>query len=105
MSEKKVITGLVMDKNVSISYVEVCQKYNLSEELLTEMMEHGLFETKNLKKTQFDYLTLNKIQSAQRLQHDLGINMPGVVLVLELLEELERVRQELGILQRQIDEI
>jgi hypothetical protein len=29
-----------------------------------------------------------------RLERDLGINVPGVALVLELLEELEELRRE-----------
>ncbi len=102
---KMILTGVLMDDEGTISLVEVCQKYNLSEERLLDMMEHGLFSahTENLKRLHVDYQTCRRIQSATRLQHDLGINLPGVVLVLELLEELEHARDELRILQRHVE--
>ena len=36
-----------------------------------------------------------KSTEALRLQRDLEINLPGVALALELMEELERLRREL----------
>jgi len=41
-------------------------------------------------------VSLRRIRCAQRLEEDLGVNTPGVALVLDLLEELERIRARLG---------
>jgi chaperone modulatory protein CbpM len=38
---------------------------------------------------------LRRARTALRLQRDLEINLPGVALALELMEELERLRREL----------
>jgi chaperone modulatory protein CbpM len=38
---------------------------------------------------------LQRARTALRLQRDLEINLPGVALALELLEELEALRREL----------
>ncbi len=93
-----------MDDKTTISLAEICQKCNLSEAGLLDMIEHGLFSshTKSLKRLHVDYQTCRRIQSATRLQHDLGINLAGAVLVLELLEELEHARDELRILKRYV---
>jgi chaperone modulatory protein CbpM len=106
MSDKTIITGVLVDDNMTISFMEVCQKCNISEEVLLDMVEHGLVQSPaaQLKNMFVDQRTLGRIQSASRLQQDLGINAPGVVLVLELLDELEQVRDELSILQHHIED-
>ena len=105
MMNQTVVAGVLMDENTTISFVEVCEKCNISEEMLLDMMEHGLFPSSHSKATYVDQPTLNRIQSACRLQQDLGINLAGVVLVMELRDELKQIREELRILQRHVRDI
>lgn len=107
MADQTIIAGVLMDENTTISFVEVCQKCNISEEMLLDMIEHGLFSSSlaRNKISDVDQSTFIRIQSACRLQQDLGINIPGVVLVLELLEELEQARDELKILQHHVRDV
>lgn len=107
MADQTIIAGVLMDENTTISFVEVCQKCNISEDMLLDMIEHGLFPSSptRYKTTYVDQRTFNRIQSACRLQQDLGINLPGVVLVMELLDELEQAREELTILQHHVSGI
>lgn len=102
MADKTITTGILMDENNAISFIEVCEKYDISEALLEELIEHGLFTESELqiKKILFDAKKQIRIQSASRLHQDLGINTPGVVLALELLDEIETIRRELAILKR-----
>lgn len=91
-----------MDEQYSISFTEACQKYHIAEEILLEMIEHGLFdpETKDIKQCRIDYTIVQRIRTAHRLYTDLGVNVAGAVLVLELLDELHSIQKELDILQR-----
>lgn len=105
MTKSTVMVGVLVE-DYSVSFVEVCAGYNISEHLLLEMLEHGLIssiETPN-RQLQFDREMLSRISRALRLQEDLGLNAAGVVLALELLDELDDVNQELGILQRLLAE-
>jgi len=104
MADTMIITGVLMDETVTYSYLDVCERCHLSEDALVEMLEHGLFtpHVTHLENIQFDQKTLGKIQAACRLQRDLELNLPGVVLVLELLDELAYIRDELSILQRHL---
>ncbi|KTC66420.1 putative chaperone-modulator protein CbpM (plasmid) [Legionella adelaidensis] len=101
---KTIITGMLIEDE-TYSYVEVCEKYNLTDDMLIDMVEYGLFvpTKKNLKQEIFSSSTIARIQSALRLQEDLDINLPGVVLALELIDELERIKQELQLLRRQFE--
>jgi chaperone modulatory protein CbpM len=106
MEEKRVtIQGVVVEETSTITFVEVCNQFNVTEEFLKEIMEHGLFQSESaeLLEMSFDQKSISKIRSAQRLQEDLGVNIPGVVLVLELLEEMEALRKELHILRHHVN--
>ena len=102
MSKDNLLIGVLIEESETISYSEVCHKYNIPENLLIEMMEHGLFTNKS---ADFEQLKLNqkelhRIESAFRLHRDLGINLPGVVLAIELLEKIEKLDEELSILRK-----
>jgi chaperone modulatory protein CbpM len=42
----------------------------------------------------FSGAALRRARIALRLERDLGVNLPGVALALDLLEELQRLRRE-----------
>jgi chaperone modulatory protein CbpM len=102
MDDKTVIAGVLMDGSASLTFVEVCQTCHISKDDLLNLIEHGFLEQQALLSQQINEDALAKIQSACRLQEDLGLNIPGVVLAMELLEELVQVREELNILQRHL---
>lgn len=101
---KTILTGVLIEEE-TYTFVEVCEKYELTKQMLEELMEYGLFQlrTKNIQQESFDSKILSRIQSARRLQNDLGINIPGVVLALELIDELEVLKKELQILKKHIE--
>jgi len=104
MDAKTILAGVLMDENITISVVEVCQHCNISKEQLEDLIEQGLFtQVTHSQDLKFDFIRFRRILSASRLQQDLGINTPGVVLVLELLDELTQIRNDLAILQRHVD--
>ena len=107
MDKHVIVASVVQEEDATWSLVEICQTYRISEELLSEMLDHGLFphQKKSIEQLSFDRSMLDRIQSARRLHSDLGVNAPGVVLALELLDELERLRSELGILRRHVDSL
>lgn len=104
MAKSTMIMGMLVDDHSSVSFVDVCEKQGISEDVLLDMLEHGLLPEviSPDRQVEFDLNMLNRIQSACRLQVDLGLNVPGVVLALELMDELEQLHSELSVLQRHI---
>lgn len=96
------ITG---DEPFVMTFDEVCQHHGMSEVDLTYWIEQGLFLSDSLhnQPTVFTHRMVQRLQSACRLQEDLGVNEPGVVLVLELFDELQQLRDELKVLARHRD--
>jgi chaperone modulatory protein CbpM len=101
--KKEILAGVLVEQE-SVAFLDICAQYNLSEEVMVEFIEYGLItiHTSDIKSHIFDGPTVARIRSAWRLKNDLGINTPGVVLALDLIEELEALRNELQILKRQM---
>jgi chaperone modulatory protein CbpM len=92
------------DRTVQITFVEICQQYAIPEALLLELLEYGLITdipapNRNLE---FSQSHVQRILSACRLHTDLDINTHGVILALELMDELTQVRHELDVLRRHL---
>lgn len=100
MGDKMIVAGVLMDEHVTLSFLEVCEQCHISEHALYDMMEHGLFSP--LEASMVDSRELKRIASVHRLQQDLGLNMAGAVLVLELMDELTALRDEVAMLRRHV---
>ncbi|USQ14880.1 molecular chaperone [Legionella lytica] len=102
MDKNDILVGVIIEETKTFTYTEVCHKYNIPKQLLSEMMEHGLFSNASteLEQLKLNQKELHKIESAFRLHCDLGINLPGVVLAIELLEKIEKLNDELDIMRR-----
>lgn len=101
MTKHDIITAIVLDDDSSVTFVEVCENYHLSEDILSELVELGLFKDELTAATlRFNAEKLARIRTASRLLNGLQINTSGAVLALELLDEIEQLRQEIAILQR-----
>lgn len=102
--QEDLFTAVLIDENTHWRRVDICQHYHISEDLLAEMEEHGLFDTcfavTESKEKVLTQKAVTRLEKACRLHADLGINLPGVVLALELLEEMETLRHQLAILSR-----
>ena len=100
MTMKKITTLVVAEKE-SYTFIEVSKQLDISQDLLIAMQEYGLFEVIHQQQQMLiDQCALRKIESACRLHHDLGVNLPGVVLALELLDEIGVLRQQIAILEK-----
>lgn len=99
MNKQDVITGILMNENTTFTIVEVCQHCNLPEDIVMDWIAHGLFGEPH-QSMQFDYKMIDRVRTAHRLQHDLEVNLQGVILALELMDEMAKLREELAILKR-----
>lgn len=77
-----------------LSLEEVASSFNVSPSLIIEIVEEGIVlpEGHQQKTWQFDTLATQKMRLAIQLHHDLGVNIAGAALALELLAEIEHLR-------------
>lgn len=93
----------ILDENFEMSMGELCQSCTVKAETIIEMVEEGLIEPlhevrhKPTVQWRFGGPSLRRVNVAIRLQRDLRVNLAGASLAIELLEEIERLKQRLMI--------
>jgi len=91
------LTGEVLEEDVELTLAELCRVCRLPAEQLIELVEEGVAEPlgRDPAHWRFRGVSVRRVHCALRLEHDLGVNVAGAALVLDLLEELEAMRAHL----------
>ena len=101
-SEEHFLSGDILDEGTEVSIADLCRMFAVEERHIIELVEEGVLGTRGevsvieIDKTEWRFhgTEVRRARIALRLERDLGINVAGVALVLELLEELEELRRE-----------
>ena len=80
-----------------LTSVELCRFCNVNEAWVIELVEHGVLDPRGNSFEDWHFYGVNIVRAkkARRLQRDLGLNTPGIAMVLDLLEEREELMREL----------
>ena len=65
------------------------------------MVEQGAIEVVGRTRQDWQFATLSglRVAKAKRLERDLGLNLPGIALALDLLDQLDALRAQVRSLQ------
>jgi len=93
-----VLHGELLDEQLDLTLEEFCLRSRVSAQRLVELVELGVVEPKGKdpESWRFQGPGLSRVCLALRLERDLGINSTGVALALDLLDELQRLRERLA---------
>lgn len=83
--------------DAEITLAELTRSCRVHAEWVMELVEEGVIEPVRPggPHWRFAATTVVRIQKAQRLQRDLGVNLPGVALALELLDRIDALEARL----------
>lgn len=103
------LSGLLLDHAQTLSLAELCRCCAIPAEQVLIMVEQGIIEPQETRITTSRWVFASpqilRLKAAIRLQHDLGINIAGAALALDLLDEVKQLRQQLKACQRRLDTI
>jgi chaperone modulatory protein CbpM len=92
--ETEIYEAMLWDDETTVTLKEVVQRCGVEEQLIQEMVEYGIIEP--LRDTepqwQFHGTCLRRVTTVVRLQRDLGVNLPGAALALDLMDQLNASR-------------
>ena len=93
----------VLDEAMVLSLGETCRLCAVHAEMIIDMVQEGLVEPvgSDPRHWRFPGTAVTRIQTALRLQRDLGVNLAGTALALELLDELNELRAAVRVLEHQ----
>lgn len=96
MSEN-VLNGTLLDEQVTLSMSDLCLACSCRTEWVLELVSEGILEPQTRERDEWYFSgdSLPVVLTAQRLERDLGVNIAGVALVLELLDEIKLLRARL----------
>lgn len=91
------MSGEVMEEEVELTLAELCQACRMPAEQVFDLVDEGVVEPvgRDPSSWRFRGISVRRVRCVQRLERDLGVNVAGAALALELLEELERLRNRL----------
>lgn len=89
-----ILMGQVLDETLELGFDEFCRICQTSEDFVVALVAEGVIEPEGEERAhwRFSGRSVRRTQVAVRLHHDLDVNLPGVALALDLLEEIERLR-------------
>lgn len=87
----------LVDDDLQLSLRELCQDCGVHAETVIELVEHGVLEPRGRAPGEWQFVghDLLRIKRALRLQRDLAINLAGIALSLDLLDEIRYLQRKL----------
>ena len=95
---RETVSGYLLDDRIELSLTDLCNACSKNTMWVSALVEEGVLEPIDVSEQhwRFSAVSLQRAHRAMRLDRDLGINLAGIALALDLLEELEALRARLG---------
>lgn len=98
--------GELMEELTDISLHEFCRACGAQEHIIIELVNEGVLEglTENqyqgVESWRFTGIHLRQAKIATRLQRDLGVNLAGAALALQLMDEIDFLKRRISRIDR-----
>lgn len=80
---------------------ELCRFASLNEELVNAFFLSGLIDPlEEEPELRFDPNVIARIRKIERLRHDLGVNLAGIGVILDLLDKITELENEVDFYRR-----
>ncbi|WPL18612.1 Chaperone modulatory protein CbpM [Thiorhodovibrio winogradskyi] len=98
------IEGTLLDEGTVITVTELTEVCQLSLPQVERMVGEGMLHPRGNRPEQwcFSGLEIKRARRALRLQRDLDLNLAGAALALDLLEEIEQLRDRVRLLEQHL---
>ena len=93
--ETEIFEAVLWDDERTVTLKEVCLRCGVEEQRVVEMVDYGIIEPLHEadRQWQFRGTCLRRVTTVVRLQRDLGVNLPGAALALDLMDQLAAQRR------------
>jgi len=82
---------VILDDAEEITLADLSRACRVHAEWVIELIEEGVIEPRGPGRPQWRFAatTVVRVEKARRLQNDLGVNLAGVALALQLLDRID----------------
>jgi chaperone modulatory protein CbpM len=91
------VTGFILEDQTELTLGDICRACAAEAPLIVEMVDEGVLIPSGNAPAQWRFtgVHIQRAKTALTLQRDLGVNLPGAALAIQLIEELESLRAQL----------
>lgn len=95
-----------LTRDLRVSLIELCEATGVETRIVHECVEHGLLEPLGEEPARWFFPgdAVRRVQIVTRLRRDLDVNVAGAALVIDLLDELDDLRRQVSILEKQLED-
>ncbi|MCD6039108.1 MAG: cbpM [Gammaproteobacteria bacterium] len=99
-----IVTTIEAEFEPELSLEELCETCHITPDFICELIEYGTLEPQSvaLKTWRFNARHLQRIQRVLRLQHDLEINLAGAALAVDLMDQIDRLKEKIELLEKSL---
>jgi chaperone modulatory protein CbpM len=93
-----ILQAHVIDATTWLRVDELCARVHVDEQWIVELVELGALEPlggSDPDEWSFALSDVPRLRAMTRLVEDLGVNLPGAAIILELVEERRRLQAQL----------
>lgn len=97
--------GSILDEDQTLTLQELCEVCGTQSSWILELVQEGVVEPMGQQQSewQFSASCLPRVHTALRLSRDLGVNLAGAALALQLLDEIDKLQARVQMLSRCYD--
>ena len=95
------LSGIILEEQTELTLAEVCRACAVHAEYIIELVEEGVLVPVGNEPVswRFTGIHMHRTSVSLRLQRDLGINLAGVALALQLLDEIDSLQTRINALE------
>ena len=95
--EDQAAAGEILDEETIFTLAELCRSCSVQAEFIEALVAEGILEPSGRRGRHwcFPAGSLRRTRVTLRLQQDLGVNLAGAALALDLLERIEQLEARL----------
>ncbi len=96
-SQDQPLRGVIFEESAVLTVRDLSRLCSVEERHIVEFVEEGVLSVAQIDTAEWHFTgaALRRARIALRLERDLELNLAGVALALQLMEELDRLRSEL----------
>lgn len=93
-------SAIILEEQTELTLADVCRACAVRAEFIVDLVDEGVLAPQGREphRWRFSGIHLRRATVALSLQRDLGINLAGAALALQLLDEVEALRARLRVI-------
>ena len=92
---ERTLIGQVIGENDVITLADLCRSCTVKTETVTMLVSEGILDPvgRDVEHWRFNISSIRRVRTVIHLQRDLGVNLAGAALALELLDQIAELKR------------